>query len=82
MFSDTVKDNKLSSIDCTIEQIEELLSQLKSNKSPGPDVNHTRILKDCSKSLAPTLCYLFNRSFQSGIYTIPNDWKLVNILYM
>ena len=72
-----IKDNKLDLIECTIEEVEKLLSYLKPSKSPGPDMIHPRIFNECATSLAPSLCYLFNQSFSSGI--IPNDWKLANI---
>ena len=38
----------------------------------------TRLLKECSKDLAPILTTIFNKSLQTG--RVPNDWKKANVL--
>ena len=55
-----------------------LLCELKQNKSPGPDQIHTTILKNCSVSLVPSLCKLFNMSFSLGI--VPDQWKQADVI--
>ena len=68
---------KLSHIHCSTKEVEALLRNLNTYKSPGPDHIPPRILKECAKELAPSLCALLNRSFSSG--QLPSAWKLANI---
>ena len=49
------------------------LSQLKVNKSPGPDGIHSRILYEVRESISPYLTALFNSSLCQGV--VPNEWK-------
>ena len=53
--------------------IHEQLLKLKTDKSPGPDNIHPRILKETADSISSSLCTLFNLSLNQGI--IPNDWQ-------
>ena len=55
-----------------------LLSKINSNKAPGPDGIHGKILKNCASSIALPLSLLYNTSFKTGL--IPNEWKLGNIV--
>ena len=59
-------------------RIQNLLQNLDPNKAQGPDNIHGKILKNCSKSLATPLAYLFNLSYTTG--HIPSDWKLANVV--
>ena len=49
------------------------LSQLKINKSPGPDSIHPRVLKETRNEITPALCIIFVASLRQG--TLPRDWK-------
>ena len=69
--------NKLSRIHCSTKELEALLTNLNTYKSPRPDLIPPRILKECAKGLAPSLCALLNISFSSG--QLPSGWKLANI---
>ena len=53
------------------------LCNLDISKATGPDGIPSRILKECSAIIAPSLCSLFNHSLHSG--TVPLDWKSANV---
>ena len=55
-----------------------ILKSINSNKAPGPDGIHGKILKNCARSLAYPLTILFNLSFLTGL--IPPDWKLASVV--
>ena len=55
-----------------------ILKSINSNKDPGPDGIHGKILKNCARSLAYPLSILFNLSFVTGL--IPPDWKLASVV--
>jgi len=54
------------------------LQGLKPDKSPGPDMIHPRVLKECAHQLAYPLFCLFRRSLDEG--NIPKDWKSGNVI--
>ena len=53
--------------------IHEQLLKLKTDKSPGPDNIHPRILKETADSISYSLYTLFNLSLNHEL--IPNDWQ-------
>ncbi len=57
--------------------IEEILLQLKVNKSPGPDGFHPLFLRKTAKAISTPLEIIFNKSLETG--TIPDDWKSAKI---
>ena len=57
-----VTDNMLSHISVTVEEVRLVLKSLKSNKSPGPDCIHPRILKELADVLAVPLKLLFDKN--------------------
>ena len=52
-------NDNLHKLDFTLDHIADLLKDLDSNKSPGPDEIHGRILKNCYNSLNKPLSFLF-----------------------
>ena len=64
-------------ITVTRSGVEKLLSQMNPHKAPGPDGISARLLKECSRELAPLLTTLFNKSLSEGV--VPDDWKEANI---
>ena len=56
----------LSNITTSPAEVESLLKQLDTNKSPGHDGIPTRLLKEAATELAPSLATLYNLSFQTG----------------
>ena len=57
--------------------MEEAISNLNANKSPGPDNFHPKLLKLCSKSLSIPFKLLFDNTIHEGC--IPSDWKQAEV---
>ena len=72
------KNDCLLDYNITTADVRFLLKKINSNKSPGPDGIHGKILKNCATSLAYPLSQLYNTSFRTGI--IPGEWKMANIV--
>ena len=70
-------DTTITSITLTTKEVLSALQRLDPNKTPGPDGFHPRILKECAKELAPSLCALFNKSLRLG--RLPSEWKHANV---
>ena len=64
-------------INISLPGVIKLLSDLKVNKSAGPDNIPTRILKELAPELGPALQCLFQKSIDSGV--VPGVWKLANV---
>ena len=54
------------------------LRMLNVKKARGSDGILSRLLKETTHQIAPSLCTLLNRSLDSGI--LPDEWKLANII--
>ena len=63
----------MSDICITQEQIEAKLRSLKTDKSPGPDLLHPRILYEVRWEIAEPLKKISDASLREG--EIPEDWK-------
>ena len=59
-------------------KIKEILLNIDTNKSSGPDEISGTVLKNCAHTLALPLSILFNLSFSLG--QLPPDWKLANVV--
>ena len=55
----------------------ELLSQLNTTKSQGPDGLHPRVLKEIKDSISTPLSNIYNTSLGTG--ELPGEWKKANI---
>ena len=64
-------------INFTAPGIEKLLNNLNPSKASGPDLLPTRILKMVSSEIAPTLCAVYQQSYDTG--QVPTDWRQANI---
>ena len=62
----------------TETQVADLLLQLDVNKAHGADGIPARILKECADVIAPSVCYLFNKSLCIGVF--PSQWKLAHVM--
>ena len=71
-------EEKLTEVTFMTETIEDLLSSRDPNKAAGPDGVESKILKECSKELAPLLGELFQQSMDTG--EVPDRWKEANII--
>ena len=57
-----------------INEVYNMLSNLKTSKSFGPDKIPARLLKDSCYSIAPFLTKIFNASLTSSVF--PQEWKI------
>ena len=65
--------HNLSSISITIQDVKDVLWNLKVNKAPGLDLISPRLLKEDAIILSWLLLIKFNRSFEQGFF--PTCWK-------
>ena len=68
---------ELSTVHCSEEEVQDLLSSLKVKTSTGPDGISSHTLRNTAPSVAPSLQVLFNYSLSTGCF--PSSWKLSNI---
>ena len=71
--TDSIKND----IIVTEQKVLKKLSNLKTDKSQGPDGINPRILKECRNSLTKPLTIIFQKSVETGI--LPSDFKQANI---
>ena len=62
----------------SVEEVQAVLGSLDSTKATGPDGIPARLLKETASVISPSLCKLYNKSLDHGIF--PQDWKLANIV--
>ncbi|CAM5075917.1 unnamed protein product [Eretmochelys imbricata] len=72
------KSEELSQIEVSLEKVLELIEKLNSNKSPGPDGIHPRVLKELKCEIAELLTIVPNLSFKSA--AVLNDWKIATVM--
>ena len=68
---------EMAEIQFTQSQIIDIIKQLKSSSSPGPDKINQRILKEVAEEISFPLLLLFIKSMQSS--KVPADWKIANV---
>ena len=62
----------------TVEEVNDLISDLKANKSTGPSSLPTKIMKQLNDIIASPLAELINKPFQSGIF--PDIFKIAKVI--
>ena len=79
IYTIDVDFSKCEFLDYRFEEnkIKEILLNIDTNKSSGPDEISGTVLKNCAHTLALPLSILFNLSFSLG--QLPPDWKLANV---
>ena len=75
-FSQRSCQNQLQDMTFDVSEIKDKLLNLKTNKSPGPDKIHPRLLKEMHSVLSVPLQKLFTRLLQLGC---PEAWKVGHI---
>jgi len=75
-FSQRSCQNQLQDMTFDASEIKDKLLNLKTNKSPGPDKIHPRLLKEMHSVLSVPLQKLFTRLLQLGC---PEAWKVGHI---
>uniref|UniRef100_A0A4W3J087 Reverse transcriptase domain-containing protein n=1 Tax=Callorhinchus milii TaxID=7868 RepID=A0A4W3J087_CALMI len=68
---------QLGGINMSKEMVLGKLSGLKTDKSPGPDGLHPRVLKEVATEIVDGLSLIFQNSLDSE--TVPIDWKIANV---
>ena len=74
-----VTDNHMKMSDAILycDMIEAQLAKLKTDKSPGLDQFHPRVLYELRDIVSYLLLLIFQKSLSSGI--LPLDWKLAEV---
>jgi hypothetical protein len=54
------------------------LRALKTNSSPGPDLHHPLLLKECASSLSVPLAIIFSKCLCEGLF--PRQWKRATVV--
>ncbi|KFO79755.1 RNA-directed DNA polymerase from mobile element jockey, partial [Cuculus canorus] len=60
------------------EAVRDLLAQLDTHKSMGPERIHPRVLRELVDVLAKPLSIIFQRSWLTG--EVPLDWRLADVV--
>jgi hypothetical protein len=60
-------------INITNHGITKLLSNLDSSKAAGPDELKPKNKKQRAPNISPILCFIFNKSLETGV--VPTDWR-------
>ena len=71
--NDSRVQQDMQAITVTENIVLKVLQTLKTDKSPGPDSLHPRLLKELSESIANLLCIIFNQSLNNR--KVQNQWK-------
>ena len=66
-------DNPLNSINFTVQEVFDALTELNPHKASGIDNIPPIVLKRCAQTLTAPIHHLFTSTFNSG--SIPTEWK-------
>ena len=66
-----------TSVNCSQEEVLDLLSTYKLKTATGPDGVSSRMLRETARSISPSLIELFNLSLKKA--KVPHQWKISNI---
>jgi len=56
----------------------EILKNMRTDKSPGPDGIYPRLLREARHEIAAPLAMIFASSLSTGV--IPDDWRVANVV--
>ena len=70
--------DRIGPIHVDINEMERLVKDIKICKASSVPFVSTTVLKDAFIAIIPQLCYMYNLSFNSGIF--PDDWKVANVI--
>ena len=68
----------LETITVTEQKVKKLLAKLKTDKSPGPDGIHNKVIYEAREQLLYPLTEMFRTSIETG--DIPPEWKMADIV--
>ncbi|MBW6351355.1 hypothetical protein, partial [Pseudomonas aeruginosa] len=66
VYSDSI-ENRLSTVTISRNDVLKEIDRLKPHKSPGPDEDYVRVLKECRDELSYKLTFIFKKSMQTGL---------------
>ena len=69
--------NRLSYFDIRVEEVEDILKVLKTNKAHGPDDISVSMIQLCGKELCKPLQLVFQNILRTSIF--PDQWKEANV---
>ena len=69
--------NSCTTTEITVDKIKGKLKELKTNKSPGPDLHHPLFLKAASDALATPIAAICEKSMTTGL--LPEAWKVAHV---
>ena len=69
--------NPLSNIVVERENVFKKINLLDPSKSPGPDQNHPKVIKELGGVISFPLSIVFNKSLAEG--AVPSDWRIANV---
>ncbi len=64
-------------MEITTEEVLKTFNDMKTNKNPGPDNIHPRVLKETKSEIADALKTVVDLSSRQG--SVPADWKVANV---
>ena len=70
------QDNEFT-LSVTRDDVFKSLSNLRPDKSPGPDNIHPMLLRETAQNIAEPLTLIFQKSVEDG--RVPDEWKRANI---
>ncbi|CAB4017509.1 Hypothetical predicted protein, partial [Paramuricea clavata] len=70
-------ESGLGELTVDVAEVENYLRNLDITKASGPDKIPARLLKECGRQIAPSICELFNVSLRVG--RLPVEWKSANV---
>ena len=76
-IGDRHNGNLLNNIKITGEDVLAKLTNLKTNKSPGPDKCHLYVVHEMRNELVDPLLKILNKSIEDG--AIPAQWKTAHV---
>ena len=76
-YEDITNVTTIGELQVSVQEVEFYLRNLDATKTCGPNGIPAHILKECSCSIAPSLCELFNLSLRVG--RLPVEWKAANL---
>ena len=72
--------NEYLNYDISVDEVEAVLQQLKTNKSPGPDNVFTELLRHAWDELVKAIHRVFQKSWKEG--AVPTQWKLADVKFL
>ena len=64
-------------MDITNDRVQTIFEKLKTNKSPGVDDSHPRVLNELNDEITETLADVMRTSLQTSV--LPVDFKQANV---